>query len=222
MLVRLWPRLTAEARSVAATSMLTRKPWVEQMVAALEKGDVKTTDLDVATVQQLKSYGDRKIRNRCELVFGKPTVRASVVTQFMNEMPKNAKAEDGKQLFEENCAVCHRPVEGKSLVGPSIDNLGHWTVEQWVTAIMDPNRAIEPKFHQYTVLTADGQVLAGVIQQRTAQNVRLAAVDGSEREVALADIEEIRDSGVSLMPEGLETKLTPEKLAALIAFLRSR
>lgn len=222
MLVRLWPRLTPEARSVAATSMLTRKPWVEQMVAALEKGDVKTTDLDVATVQQLKSYGDRKIRNRCELVFGKPTARASVVTQYMNEMPKNAKPEDGKQIFADNCAVCHRPAEGKAMVGPSIDNLGHWTTEQWVTAIMDPNRAIEPKFHQYTVLTADGQVLAGVIQQRTAQSVRLAAADGSEREVALADIEEIRDSGVSLMPEGLETKLSAEKLAALIAFLRSR
>ena len=222
MLIRLWPRLTPESRAVAATSMLTRKPWVEQMVVALEKGDVKTTDLDVATVQQLKSYGDRKIRTRCELVFGKPTPRASVVTKFMNEMPKNAKPEDGKQLFAENCAVCHRPAEGKSMVGPSIDNLGHWTVEQWVTAIMDPNRAIEPKFHQYTVLTADGQVLAGVIQQRTAQSVRLAAVDGSEREVALADIEEIKDSGVSLMPEGLESKLTPEKLAALVAFLRSR
>ena len=222
MLIRLWPRLTAEARSVAATSLLTRKPWVEQLVAALEKGDIKPTDLDVATGQQLKSYGDRKIRTRCELVFGKPTARATVVTQFMTEMPKNAKPEDGKQFFAENCAVCHRPAEGKPMVGPSIDNLGHWSVEQWVTAILDPNRAIEPKFHQYTLLTADGQVLAGVIQQRTAQSVRLAAVDGSEREVALANIEEIRDTGVSLMPEGLETKLTPEKLAALIAFLRSR
>lgn len=222
MIVRQWPRLTAEARSVAATSMLTRKPWVELMVDALEKGDVKTTDLNVATIQQLKSYGDRKIRNRCEMVFGKPTARSSVVTKYMSEMPKNAKPEDGKQLFADNCAVCHRPAEGKAMIGPAIDNLGHWTVEQWVTAIMDPNRAIEPKFHQYTVLTADGQVLAGVIQQRTAQSVRLAAVDGSEREVALSEIEEIRDSGVSLMPEGLETKLTPEKLAALIAFLRSR
>ena len=192
------------------------------MFPALEKGDIKPTDLDVASVQQLKSYGDRKIRTRCELVFGKPTARASVVAQFMTEMPKNAKPEDGKQLFAENCAVCHQPVEGKPLVGPSIDNLGHWVVEQWVQAILDPNRAIEPKFHQYSVLTADGQVLAGVIQQRTAQSVRLAAVDGSEREVALADIEEIRDTGISLMPEGLEAKLTPEKLAALIAYLRSR
>ncbi len=222
MLVRLWPRLTPEARSVTSTGMLTRKSWVEQMVTALENGAIKPTDLDVATVQQLKSYGDRRIRTRCELVFGKPTARASVVTQYMNEMPKSAKPEDGKQLFAENCAVCHRPAEGKPMIGPAIDNLGHWTVEQWVTAIMDPNRAIEPKFHQYTVLTTDGQVLAGVIQQRTAQSVRLAAVDGSEREIPLTNIDEIRDSGVSLMPEGLEAKLSPEKLAALIAFLRSR
>ena len=199
--------------------MLTRKPWVEQMVAALEQGDIKPTDLDVATVQQLKSYGDRKIRNRCELVFGKPTPRASVVTKFMNEMPKNAKPEDGKQLFADNCAVCHRPAEGKSMIGPSIDNLGHWTVEQWVTAIMDPNRAIEPKFHQYTVLTVDGQVLAGVIQQRTAQSVRLAAVDGSEREVALSDIEEIKDSGVSLMPEGLRKQANAREIGCVDCLL---
>ena len=223
MLIGAWPKLTADSRAVAGASLLTRKPSVMQLVEALEKGSIKPTDLDVATMQQLKSYGDRGVRNRCELVFGKQTARASVVAQYLREMPKeNAAAnETGKQLFAENCAVCHRPTEGKPMVGPSIDNLGHWTVEQWVTAIMDPNRAIEPKFHQYSVLTVDGQVLAGVILQRTAQSVRLAAADGSEREVRLADIEEIRDTGVSMMPEGLETKLTPDKLSALIQFLRS-
>ncbi len=60
---------------------------------------------------------------------------------------------------------------------------------------MDPNRAIVPKFHQYTVLTGDGQVLAGVIQQRSAQSVRLASADGNQREVAIDAIEDIRDTG---------------------------
>ncbi len=226
LLIRMWPRMGAEARSTATAGMLTRKPWVEQLVVALEKGAIKPTDLDVASAQQLKSYGDRKIRSRCELVFGKPTARAAIVTEYMATIASTkdlqASKEVGKRLFTDNCAVCHQPAEGKSMIGPAIDNLGHWTAEQWVTAIMDPNRAIEPKFHQYSVLTADGQVLAGVILQRTATSVRLGAADGSEREVQLSDIEEIRDTGVSVMPEGLETKLTPENLGRLITYLRSR
>ncbi len=221
-LVEAWPKMTPEARLVASATMLTRKAWVNQLLTALEQDKIRTVDLDAATIQQLTSYGDRSIRNRCEAVFGKPSSRAAVVARYMQEMPKEGDVARGEKLFTENCAVCHRPPEGKSMIGPPIDNLGHWNIEQWVTAIMDPNRAIEPKFHQYTVLTDDGQVLAGVIQQRSAQSVRLASADGSQREVTLESIEEIRDSGVSLMPEGLETKLSPADLAALIAFLRSR
>jgi putative membrane-bound dehydrogenase-like protein len=222
MLLKAWPKLIPETRVVATATFLTRKAWVEQMVAALESGTVKPTDLDASGVQQLQSFGDRSIRTRCEKVFGKPTARAAVVTDFLNKMPKDAKAADGKQLFVENCAVCHQPPEGKPMIGPPIENLGHWTNEQWVVAILDPNRVIEPKFHQYQCLTRDGQVLAGVIQQRTSQSVRLAGTDGNVKEVALADVEELRDAGVSLMPEGLESKLKPDQLAALIAYLRSR
>lgn len=225
LLLKNWPKLIPETRLVSAATFLTRKNWVEQLVAALENGSIKPTDLDASAVQQLQSYGDRNIRNRCESVFGKPTARAEVVTKFLNVLSKGEKAAEpinGKQLFNENCAVCHQPPEGKAMIGPPIDNLGHWTVEQWVTAVLDPNRAIEPKYHQYQLLTKDDQVLAGVIQQRTAQSVRLAGTDGNVREIPIADIEELRDTNVSLMPEGLETKLNPQQLAALIEYLRSR
>ena len=222
MLLKLWPKLGFEARAVAAASLLTRRPWTEQLVDALETGRVKSVDLDASSIQQLQSNGDRKLRTRCELVFGKPTARAAVVKQFMNTLPKQSDTAEGKKLFAENCAVCHQPAPGKPMIGPPIENLGHWTTEQWVTAILDPNRNIEPKFHQYTLLTTDGQVLAGVIQNRSVQSVQLAGTDGNVREIQLADIEELRDAGVSLMPEGLETKLSPGQLAALIAFLRSR
>ncbi len=222
LLLRVWQKLIPETRLVATATFLTRKPWAEQLVGALESGVVKTTDIDVAGIQQLKSFGDRTIRIRCEKVFGKPTPRATVVTDYVNRLPKDADTQAGKALFLENCAVCHQPAEGKPMIGPPIDNLGHWTAEQWIVAVMDPNRTIEPKFHQYQVLTRDGQVLAGIIQQRSAQSVRIAGTDGSVKEVPIGEVEEMRDAGVSLMPEGLESKLSPEQLAALIAYLRTR
>jgi putative heme-binding domain-containing protein len=61
-----------------------------------------------------------------------------------------------------------------------------------------------------------------LIEQRTATAVQLAGSDGTRKEVPLAEIESIKDSGVSLMPEGIETKLDPGKLADLLDYVRTK
>lgn len=222
LLIDNWPSLMPEVRSVASTGMLARKSSVDLLVKALESSSIRPADLDAATIQQLRANGDRRVRDRCENVFGKTTPRQSVVDDYLKRMPKNATPAEGEAVFREHCAVCHKPAEGKPMIGAAIDNLGHWSNEQWVTAIMDPNRAIEPKFHQYTVITTDEQLFAGIIQQRTNQSIFLAAADGNVREIKLTDIQAMKDSGTSLMPDGMESKLSPAQLAALIAYLRSR
>ncbi len=221
LLLERWPDLNSAMRSAAGATLLSRSQWAKSLVELLESGSIPIGQLDLATLGQLSTYGDRELRNRCLELFGKPTERAQVVAGYLAQLPSPKKTVQGEKLFVEHCAACHRAGEGKPQLGPPLENLAHWTLDQWVTAVLDPNQTVEPKYRQSNVLTSDGQVVAGLVLQRGQQELVVGVSDGSLKRVAVADIDDEKDGGPSLMPVGFEQKLTPEQLSELIGFLRA-
>ena len=60
----------------------------------------------------------------------------------------------------------------------------------------------------------------GFISAQTASSLTLRRGEGQEDVVLRQDIEEMKSSGVSLMPEGLEKTVDPQQMADLIQFLK--
>lgn len=218
-----WSQLLPDVRSSVCSLLLERRPWAEQLVGALESGKVKVSDLDAAMAQRLRTYGDANLKARTQRVLGQTpnSDRSRLVDELLAKVNDRGDRARGEKHFTDHCAVCHRATPEKPLVGPPLENLTNWTPQQWMVAILDPNRAIEPKYHQYSLLTEDGQTLAGLIEDRSSHSLTLAAADGSRHEVPLDEIEQLKDLGVSLMPEGLETKLDPAALSDLLAYLQT-
>ncbi len=106
-------------------------------------------------------------------------------------------------------------------MGAPLENITNWNREQWVVAILDPSRTIEPKYHQYALITKDGRTLSGLIEDRSTHHLTLVAPDGKRHEIELTDIERLKDQGVSLMPEGLESKFDAQAMADLLAYLQT-
>jgi putative heme-binding domain-containing protein len=50
----------------------------------------------------------------------------------------------------------------------------------------------------------------------------LRSAGGAEETILRADIKELKSSGLSLMPEGLENVLKPQDIADVIAFIKSK
>ena len=222
MLLAQWPELNSALRSSAGATLLSRRAWAKSLVDALEAGQVTAGELDLSTLQHLSTYGDRELRSRCVKLFGQPTERSQVVAAYLASLPPPAATPQGEKLFTEHCAACHKAVDGKPSIGPPLENLGHWTLDQWVSAILDPNQTLEPKYRQSTILTEDGEVISGLVLERNDRELLIGVSDGSVKTVPTAAIEDEKDTGVSLMPVGFEQKLTPEQLAELLGFLRSR
>ena len=65
----------------------------------------------------------------------------------------------------------------------------------------------------------DCKVITGLLTQESKQLVALKAQGGEVFIIPRGDIEELRTSKVSLMPEGLERQLAPQEIADLFAFL---
>ena len=222
MLIAQWPDLNAALRTSAGATLLTRHQWTTALVDALEAGSITAGQLDLATLQQLSTYRDRGLRSRYVELFGQPTERSKVVADYLARMPAPVETPQAEKLFAEHCAACHQSIAGKPQLGPPLENLGHWTLDQWITAVLDPNAAVEPKYRQTSILTDDGQVVVGLVLERNERELLVGISDGSVKSVPAESIEDEKDAGLSLMPIGFEQKLTPEQLSELIGFLRSR
>jgi putative heme-binding domain-containing protein len=108
------------------------------------------------------------------------------------------------------CATCH--VEGKCALelGPDLTVLGKTvTAAELVEAILDPSKTIRKGYETITIVTKEGKTLAGrVVEDRPdAVVLREPKPQGKSITIARADIDERRDKGPSLMPEGLVNQL---------------
>ena len=92
--------------------------------------------------------------------------------------------------------------------------------ERMLLNIVDPSSLVRPEYVAYIVATNDGRVLSGMLHSETVQTVTLIDAKRNKITVARTDIEEIKPSDVSLMPDNLLEPLDSQQLRDLISFLQ--
>src|SRR4029079_14800677 len=65
----------------------------------------------------------------------------------------------------------------------------------------------------------DGRTLTGILVVETATGVTMRAQQGKEETIRRSDLDQLRSTGRSLMPEGLESEIPYQAMADLIANL---
>lgn len=216
--------LSPNVRGILLSGLLGRPQTAAMLLERLGEGSLVPADLDAAQRDRLLSYPDDAIASRAaELLSGSAgSGRADVVARWEELLAGLAgDAARGAAVFEKRCGVCHRLQEIGRAVGPDLAALTDRSRPALVAAILDPNRAVETKYLSYTLLSTDGRIHAGMLEEETGAGVTLVAADGQRQAVPRAEIESLTASGRSLMPEGLEQDLTPQDLADVIAFVQS-
>ena len=117
------------------------------------------------------------------------------------------------------CALCHN---GGKALGPSLSGVARrFSAADLLRATVDPSHVIPDRYRAKQVLTSDGEVVRGLVVYESVDGVTLMASDGHTKRINLDEIEEMRWSEVSLMPEGLLLGLSDQEVADLLAYLRS-
>ena len=127
----------------------------------------------------------------------------------------------GAQVFKDFCAKCHRLFGEGAAIGPELTQANRMDREYLLTNIVDPNQAIHTRYTQYVIRATSGEEFNGLIAQRTANAITLINATGATTEIAVEDVDEIREAGTSLMPEGLITNLAGDDVRNLFAYLQS-
>ena len=104
---------------------------------------------------------------------------------------------------------------GPDLTGSQRNNL-NYLLENTV----DPSATVSKNFHLSVALMADGRVVSGIVSEENERTITMQTA--TERLVVLRDdIEELRISNLSMMPERQLDVMTAEQVRDLIGYLMS-
>jgi putative membrane-bound dehydrogenase-like protein len=217
-----WKSLSPAVRGEAIEVLFARPDRVKAMLDAVEATTIAGTDIDPARRKQLLASTDPSTRDRAVALLGKlaGSDRSKVVAEFLPALALAGDRAKGKGVFKVACSTCHRVESVGVEVGPNLATITGRSAEDLLGHILEPNREVAPQFVNYSVATADGRVLSGMIAEESAASITLKRAEGAVDAIPRAQIEEITSTGLSLMPEGLEKGLTPRDFADLIAYIR--
>ena len=148
-----------------------------------------------------------------------PGARAEAYARYRPALELPADRTRGDRVFERECMTCHKLGERGHAVGPNLASVQRRTPEEVLLHVLDPNREVAPDYLEYALALDDGRILTGLVAAESAGAVTLRRPGGEEDTVLRSNIESVSGTGKSLMPEGLEERISPQEMADLIAFI---
>lgn len=222
LLIDRWSALTPELQQQALEMLLTRPSYLPPLLGALEEKAISPHLLSRTRREFLTHHSDGAIAERAGRILGGRPDRNEVIARYTEAIAGvTPDPGNGQQVYRQFCMACHQKgEEGSSILGPNLATVRDWDRGQLLTNILDPSREVSPAFIEYLVEKEDGTVVGGAILNETEVAVLLRRPDGGRLWVNRNDIHEIRNSGHSLMPDGLEAVIPEQAMADLIAYLK--
>lgn len=205
-----------EASELIRKWMTLRSDWT---LLFLENS--KPSEIGLATLQLLSRSSNKETSRRATALMSKETSFEIAATLKKYEASLNllGDIQNGQKIFEKHCAKCHRAGGVGFEIGPNLAAMKSRGKAAILSNVLDPNREVNPAYLNYLVETFDGKTHNGMIAAETASTLSLKQEKNKRLDFAKTEIEAIKNTGLSLMPVGLEKEIKVEQMADLLEFL---
>lgn len=210
-------------RRAVLDAMLANRERAELLLDAIEAERISATELDPQRHDRLLKYEQAEVRQRAEKLLANTMSadRDKVLASYQSALKLEASPQRGRTVFEKNCSTCHRVSNVGHEIGPNISDSFGKAPESLLLSILVPNQAIDTNYVSYNVTMANGKVHTGIISQETTSSISLKQAEKKVLTLLREDIEQVRSSGVSLMPDGLEKNIDRQQMADLISYIKN-
>ena len=108
---------------------------------------------------------------------------------------------------------------GSQIVGPDLAGIGEKRDRSYLLqSLITPNQHIAEGYGTTLITTVDGKVHTGIIRQENESMIQIVTVD-AEVELIEKETIDLREQGLSAMPEDLVKQLTKSEIRDLVEFL---
>jgi putative heme-binding domain-containing protein len=222
-----YPTLGSAAKARAIDLLCGRPAWALELLAGIEQKEIDATSVTRDQVRQLLEHDDAKLHGLVTRTWGRiqPETplqkqgRISAVAQLLNRGKGDATR--GLQIYQKTCANCHK-LHGKGTpVGPDLTGAERKDRLKLIRNVIDPSSEVRPQYISHVALTNNGRLLTGLLADSNAATVTLLDAKNKRTVLDRADLEELRESTVSIMPEKLLDELTDQQIRDLVAYVQS-
>lgn len=220
------PELNENQKGEIAGLLSGSKEGVSVLLAAYEKLMIDPSTFDLSTaerVHQMNKLDPRgltimeEVRKREE--DEKNTFKSKLTRLMAIAEKKDGDAVKGKVLFQ-TCLMCHSVGNEGQNIAPALDGSASREHEALLTAIIDPDAAVESNYALYRVTKKDGSTAEGYLVSRDGRGTTIAFMGGSR---IFIESGEIRSQGFlggrSFMMKGLIDGYTDSQIADLVSYI---
>jgi putative membrane-bound dehydrogenase-like protein len=218
-----FPAESPPMRAAIVDAALASTQSTSWLLDELEAGRIRPQELGRTDVERLGQLTTPELQERAAKILEAltPEDRQKALARYRECLSLEGDAKHGRDVFSRSCANCHHVGDLGVDVAPDISDSRTKTLEQLLGDVVQPNRAIDGNYVSYIVQTQDGRSFTGVIASETATSVTLREAENKSTTLTRDEIEVIRSTGLSLMPEGLEQNLSLQDMADLLSFIKN-
>lgn len=221
------PKLDATEKAELTRRLPSSPAGADLLIYLIKNKQLSGSFVDVPTAERLVSV--RRNPETAGLLNRARAVETEKKKAFKTRLHKymavadqqKGDAEAGKVLFQ-TCLNCHQ-VGGKGQnIAPSLDGSASRENEALLTAILDPDAAVESGYTVYRVSKKDGTNFEGYLVSQDKRGTTLAFMGGA---TTFVPADQIRSQGAlggrSFMVKGLIDAYSDQQVADLLSYIRT-
>jgi putative heme-binding domain-containing protein len=221
-LIARWSSFTPTLRKQAVAALLSRVERLNTVLDEIESGRIRPEELNSTEINLLRTDSDQSVRQRAVRLFGPLTPhRPAVLESFYPALRLPGDANNGRQLYQARCANCHRVGDNGPAFGPDLADMRVLSKERLLAAIIEPGAELHAPYLTYVIETKAGQLKPGLVPRQNSKTVILSPPGSEDIVLPRSNIQVMQPQPWSLMPEGLETGLTPKTMADILEYISS-
>lgn len=216
--------LQARIRQLLLSRKATAMAWLQEV----NRGKIKPAAATLEEIRAIALLEDPALdalvaKHWGKIDKGSREEKLAEIRRLNNDLNVGTGNEvSGKAVFAKHCANCHQLFGEGNKIGPDLTTANRQDRPYMLQSLVDPNSTIRREYVSVIIQTRDGRVVTGLPIARTDRDITLVNGKNERTGIPLANIEDFRDSQISLMPEDIYRQLSPTDLRDLFAYLQSR
>ena len=225
-LIKHYKKFRSPHRPQVIEMLVSRRSFADRLLSAIEDGKIDANDLTAFDVRQIRTLNDASLDRRVSKLWGEvrqtPAERRQLIEDLKEQLNEQnlAKADpgQGRLLFNQSCAKCHKLFGHGESTGPDLTGGNRSNLDYLLENVVDPSGVVSKDFRMTTIETIDGRTLNGLVVSQNDKTLTLQT-QVELQTIPLREVVEMNKTPNSPMPDGLLDNLSETQIRNLIAYL---
>lgn len=161
-------------------------------------------------------------KHRGNIRAGIPEEKVSKIRRINNDLRAGlGNIAAGRLIFAKRCSGCHKLLGTDKEIGPDLTKENRGDLDFLLVSMVNPNTQIRKEYLSYSVQTVNGRVVTGLLTAETDASVTVLGAKNERTTISRDDVDQIKVSPTSLMPENILKELKPQELRVQLQYPQS-